>query len=66
MPIDFVMTPEQLRLRAEARVFARDVLSKVGPATKDLSTPLARFTGLSRTSGSPERTEQYQTVCSLK
>jgi nitroalkane oxidase len=43
MPIDFMLTPEQQRLRAEARVFARDVLSKVGAATKDLSTPLARF-----------------------
>jgi len=43
MPIDFTLTPEQQRLRADARAFARDVLSKVGSATKDLPTPLARF-----------------------
>jgi len=43
MPIDFTLTPEQQRLRADARAFARDVLSKVGPATQDLPTPLARF-----------------------
>jgi hypothetical protein len=43
MPIDFTLTPEQQRLRADAGAFARDVLSKVGPATQDLLTPLARF-----------------------
>jgi butyryl-CoA dehydrogenase len=43
MPIDFTVTPEQQRLRADARPFARDVLSEVGSATKDLPTPLARF-----------------------
>ncbi|MBO0709943.1 MAG: acyl-CoA dehydrogenase family protein [Acetobacteraceae bacterium] len=43
MPIDFTLTPEQERLRANARAFARDVLSKVGAATEDLPTPLARF-----------------------
>jgi hypothetical protein len=43
MPIDFTLTPEQQRLRADARAFARDVLSEVGSATKDLPTPLARF-----------------------
>jgi nitroalkane oxidase len=43
MPIDFTLTPEQQRLRADARAFARDVLSKVGSATQDLPTPLARF-----------------------
>ncbi len=43
MPIDFTLTPEQQRLRADARAFARDVLSKVGLATRDLPTPLARF-----------------------
>jgi butyryl-CoA dehydrogenase len=43
MPIDFTLTREQQRLRADARGFARDVLSKVGVATKDLPTPLARF-----------------------
>ena len=44
MPIDFTLTPEQQRLRADARAFARDVLVKVAPATQDLPTPLARFT----------------------
>ena len=43
MPIDFTLTPEQRRLRADARAFARDVLSKVGAATEHLSTPLDRF-----------------------
>ena len=43
MPIDFTLTPEQQRLRADTRAFARDVLSKVGSATQDLPTPLARF-----------------------
>jgi len=43
MPIDFTLTPEQQRLRADERAFARDVLSKVGSATQDLPTPLARF-----------------------
>jgi nitroalkane oxidase len=43
VPIDFTLTPEQLCLRADARAFARDVLSKVESATRDLPTPLARF-----------------------
>ena len=43
MPIDFTLTPEQQRLRADARAFARDVLSKVGAVTQGLPTPLARF-----------------------
>ena len=43
MPIDFTLTPEQQRLRADARAFARDVLSNVRAATQDLATPLARF-----------------------
>jgi len=43
MPIDFSLTPEQQRLRADARAFAGDVLSGVGPATRDLTTPQARF-----------------------
>ncbi len=43
MPIDFTLTPEQQCLRADARAFARDVLSKVGAATQELPTPLARF-----------------------
>ncbi|HUN44819.1 MAG TPA: acyl-CoA dehydrogenase [Acetobacteraceae bacterium] len=43
MPIDFTLTPEQQRLRADARAFARDVLANVAAATQDLPTPLARF-----------------------
>ena len=43
MPIDFTLTPELLCLRGDARAFACDVLSKVGSATRDLPTPLARF-----------------------
>src|SRR3974390_701909 len=43
MPIDFTLTPEQRRLRADARAFARDVLSKVHAEIKYLPTPLARF-----------------------
>src|SRR5260221_989870 len=43
MPIDFTLTMEQKRLQADARAFARDVLTKVGPATHGLPTPLARF-----------------------
>ncbi len=43
MPIDFTLTPEQQRLRADARAFARDVLSKVESATRNLPTPLERF-----------------------
>jgi butyryl-CoA dehydrogenase len=43
MAIDFTLTPEQQHLRADARTFARDVLSKVGAATRELPTPLARF-----------------------
>src|SRR5260221_8124550 len=43
MPIDFTLTMEQKRLQADARAFARDVLNKVGPATRGLPTPLARF-----------------------
>src|SRR3984893_4837491 len=43
VPIDFTLTPEQLRLRGDARAFAGDGLSKVGSATQALPTPLARF-----------------------
>ena len=43
MPNRFPLTPEQLRLRADARGCARDVLSEAGSATKDMPTPLARF-----------------------
>ena len=34
MPIDFTLTMEQKRLQADARAFAGDVLTKVGPATR--------------------------------
>jgi hypothetical protein len=44
MAIDFTLTPDQQRLRAKARVFARDVLTGVGAATRDLPTPTERFT----------------------
>jgi butyryl-CoA dehydrogenase len=43
MPIDFTLTAEQQRLQADARTFARDVLTQVAPATQSLATPLARF-----------------------
>jgi butyryl-CoA dehydrogenase len=43
MPIDFTLTMDQKRLQADARAFARDVLTEVGPATRGLLTPLARF-----------------------
>jgi butyryl-CoA dehydrogenase len=43
MPIDFTLTMEQKRLQADARAFARAVLTKVGPVTRGLPTPLARF-----------------------
>src|SRR5258706_12310127 len=43
MPIDFTLTMEQKRLQADARAFAHDVLTKVGPGTRGLPTPLARF-----------------------
>jgi butyryl-CoA dehydrogenase len=46
VPIDFTLTPELLCLRGDARAFARDVLSKVGSATRDLPTPLARFAAI--------------------
>jgi len=44
MAIDFTLTPDQQRLRADARAFARDVLTRVGPATRELPTPMERFT----------------------
>jgi nitroalkane oxidase len=42
--IDFTLTPDQQRLRTDARCFAQDVLSRVGPATRDLPTATAWFT----------------------
>ena len=38
MPIDFTLTPEQLRLRGDARAFARDVVerSKTVPVLANL------------------------------
>ncbi|MBV8870829.1 MAG: acyl-CoA dehydrogenase family protein [Acetobacteraceae bacterium] len=44
MAIDFTLTPDQRRLQTEARCFAHDVLSNVGPATRDLPTATERFT----------------------
>ncbi|WP_022724430.1 acyl-CoA dehydrogenase family protein, partial [Rhodopseudomonas sp. B29] len=43
MPIDFTLTPEQRDLQVSARAFARRVLAEVGPATRNLPTPEARF-----------------------
>jgi nitroalkane oxidase len=43
MPIDFTLTAEQRDLQLSARRFARRVLSEVGPATRHLPTPEARF-----------------------
>jgi len=43
MPIDFTLNDSQRRLRREARQFARDVLSAVLVATRDLPSPLERF-----------------------
>lgn len=43
MSIDFTLTPEQRRLQQDARSFAHDVLSGVGPATRHLPTPEERF-----------------------
>jgi hypothetical protein len=44
MPIDFTLTPDQQRLRADARARSPAMsLSKVESATQDLPTPLARF-----------------------
>jgi hypothetical protein len=39
MLIDFKLTPEQQRLRADTCACAREVLSKVEAATQDLPTP---------------------------
>jgi butyryl-CoA dehydrogenase len=43
MPIDFTLTAEQRDLQMSARKFARRVLTEVGPATRRLPTPEARF-----------------------
>ena len=43
MPIDFALTAEQRELQLKSRRFAREVLAEVGPATRDLTTPLQRF-----------------------
>lgn len=43
MAIDFTLTSDQRRLRTDARTFARDVLTGVGPATRELPTPMERF-----------------------
>src|SRR6202790_1606031 len=43
MPIDFTLNNNQQRLRREARQFAKDVLSGVAVATRDLPSPIERF-----------------------
>ena len=43
MPIDFTLNDNQRRLRREARQFAKDVLSGVQVATRDLPSPIERF-----------------------
>ena len=43
MPIDFTLNDNQQRLRREARQFAKDVLSGVAVATRDLPSPIERF-----------------------
>src|SRR6266446_7060276 len=43
MPIDFTLNDNQRRLRREARQFAKDVLSGVAVATRDLPSPIERF-----------------------
>jgi hypothetical protein len=54
VPIDFTLTPEQLRLRGDARAFARDVLSKVGighAGLADAARPLRRHQTVLRADG---------------
>lgn len=46
MTIDSTLTPEQRKLQLDARRFARDHLSDVRRATRDLPTPEARFAAL--------------------
>src|SRR5258706_4527316 len=43
MPIDFTLNDNQRLLRREARQFAKDVLSGVPVATRDLPSPIERF-----------------------
>ena len=43
MPIDFTLNDNQQRLRREARQFAKDVLSGVAVATRDLPSPIECF-----------------------
>lgn len=43
VPIDFAWTAEQRELQLASRRFARTVLSEVGPATRHLTSPFARF-----------------------
>jgi nitroalkane oxidase len=40
------ISAEQQRLHADARAFARDVVSKAGLATQELPTPLASFAAI--------------------
>ena len=48
MPIDFTLNDNQRRLRREARQFAKDVLSGVPVATRDLPSPIERFVATRR------------------
>src|SRR5260370_3202186 len=43
MPITFTLNDNQRRLRRDARQFAKDVLSGVPVATRDLPSPIERF-----------------------
>src|SRR5260370_14747461 len=43
MPIDFTLNDNQQHLRRKARQFAKDVLSGVAVATRDLPSPIERF-----------------------
>jgi nitroalkane oxidase len=43
MRIDFTLNDNQQRLRREARQFAKDILSGVAVATRDLPSPIERF-----------------------
>jgi alkylation response protein AidB-like acyl-CoA dehydrogenase len=45
VPIDFTLNDNQRRLRPEAHQFAKDVLSGVPVATRDLPSPIERFVG---------------------
>src|SRR5258708_25525969 len=48
MPIDFTLNDNQQRVRREARQLAKDVLSGVAVATRDLPSPIERFVATRR------------------